>query len=124
MRKGLAVAVGLTALVAGGAVLSASHFDRETYAVIVTDKERIVGSGGDSSKYLVFGKLQNGQTRVFENTDSTLECFFGGCKWNSSDYQGKIEVGKTYNIDTYGWRLGFLSWYENIVGVDEVKSKQ
>jgi len=43
-------------------------------------------------------------------------------KFDSSTIQGKLKVGKTYNLTHYGWRVPFLSWYENIVGVVEVEA--
>lgn len=66
---------------------------------------------GDDT-YLIFTKLEDGKTRVFQNTDSFLEF-----KWDSSDVYGKLEVGKTYKIKTYGWRMPMFSAYENITDV-------
>ena len=55
---------------------------------IIKDKERITtGSGKDiSSKFIIYT-----ENEVFENTDSWLFV-----KFNSADYQNKLEVGKTY----------------------------
>lgn len=106
--------VGLGAVVLVGSVIP--HFDRETYIVKVTDKERIVEKSGESidSKYLVYTTLQDGSVRVFENTDSPLEF-----KWNSSDVYAKLEDGQTFSIRTYGFRIPFFSMYENIIGMPE-----
>ncbi len=106
--------VGLGAVVLIGSVIP--HFDRETYIAKVTDKERIVEKSGESidSKYLVYTTLQDGSTRVFENTDSALEF-----KWNSSDVYAKLEDGQTFSIRTYGFRIPFFSMYENIIGMPE-----
>lgn len=38
--------------------------------------------------------------------------FFG--KFNSSDIYASLEVGKTYEIETSGYRLTFFSEYQNI----------
>ena len=88
------------------------HTTIEYYKVTITDKERIsVGSGEDiSHKYLVFA-----DENVFENTDSIFHW-----KWDSSTVQSKLEKGKQYSIKTYGWRVPFLSWYENIVSVKAI----
>lgn len=85
------------------------HGSSESVTVTVTEKERIVTSSGEStsSKYLVF---TDGE--VFENTDAIT---FG--KWNSSDVQGKLEKGKTYNVKVAGWRVPFMSMYRNIIKV-------
>ncbi len=112
----MAFGVGAVALIGG--LFGGPHLDRDSYTVTVTDKERVVKKNGEtsSSKYLVFTELQDGQTRVFENTDSFLEM-----KFNSSDIQGQLQEGGTYEIETYGWRIPMFSMYENIVGVNEHK---
>lgn len=87
----------------------ARHLSTETLTVTITEKERVVtGSGAKlTSKYLVFTDKE-----VFQNTD-TLVHF----KFNSSDIQGKLNVGMTCPIYVYGWRIPFLSSYRNIVRV-------
>jgi hypothetical protein len=108
MTKGALPAVlTLAALLGVGACSVAPHFDRDTYTATVTEKQ--VKRNGDNDRYLVFTKV-DGDTRIFENTDSLLEG-----KFRSSDFQAEIEVGQTYELDTYGWRVPFFSWYENIV---------
>ncbi len=102
---GVSIAVGLTA----------PHWDRDVYIAKVTEKERVVN--GESSKYLIFTELKDGGVRVFENTDSFIEF-----KFNSSDLYGKLKEGKTYELRTYGWRIPFLSKYENIIGAEEDKT--
>ena len=94
------------------------NFNDTEYTITITDKERIyTGSGNSSSsKYLVFGDDNNGNSLVFENTD----CFIRG-KWNSSNIQGQLKVGNTYKITVIGYRVPFLSWYQNIIKIEEVK---
>jgi len=111
----------------GGGILAAGlillggcnidHASRETFRVTVTDKQ--IKRDGDHDTYMVFGKLPNGKTRVFENIDSMFER-----KWNSSDVWAQIEQGKTYDLKTYGFRIPFFSYYENIIGVQEVQPPQ
>ena len=109
-------ALGIGTAVLIGAGVTAPHLDRDVYIATVTDKERVVKRRGDkvSSKYLVFTELQEGGTKVFKNTDSLLEF-----KFNSSDLQGRLKEGQTYEIGTYGWRVPLLSMYKNIVSVRE-----
>jgi len=112
---------GLTVLltVAGvGALWNLPHFFRDTYVAKVTDKT--TRKKGDDDFYLVFTKLvPSGEVRVFQNSDSLIEW-----KRKSSDIQGDLEVGKTYSLDTYGWRFSLPkplpSGYENISGYEEV----
>ncbi|WP_283284782.1 hypothetical protein [Microbacterium sp. IEGM 1404] len=41
--------------------------------------------------------------------------------WNSADRYAQIEVGKTYDFETYGFRNGFLSSFPNIARVTETR---
>ena len=109
------IAIMLVSLIAKEAIF---NFNDTEYTITVTDKERIyTGSGNSSSsKYLVFGDDDNGNSLVFENTD----CFIRG-KWNSSNIQGQLKVGNTYKITVIGYRVPFLSWYQNIIKIEEVK---
>lgn len=93
-------------------------FNDTEYTITVTDKEKIYEASGDtsSSKYLVFGDDENGNSLVFENTD----CFIRG-KWNSSNIQGQLKEGNTYKITVVGYRVSFFSMYQNIIKVEEVK---
>ena len=92
-------------------------FNDTEYTITVTDKERIYkGSGDTSSKYLVFGDDENGNSLVFENTD----CFIRG-KWNSSNIQGQLKEGNTYKITAVGYRVPFFSMYQNIIKIEEIK---
>lgn len=93
-------------------------FNDTEYTITVTDKERICESSGDSSssKYLVFGDDESGNSLVFENTD----CLIRG-KWNSSNIQGQLKEGNTYKITVVGYRVSFFSMYKNIIKVEEAK---
>ena len=93
-------------------------FNDTEYTITVTDKERIYEGSGNtsSSKYLVFGDDNNGNSLVFENTD----CFIRG-KWNSSNIQGQLKEGNTYKVTVVGYRVSFFSMYQNIIKIEEVK---
>lgn len=93
-------------------------FNDTEYTITVTDKERVYEESGDtsSSKYLVFGDDNNGNSLVFENTD----CFIRG-KWNSSNIQGQLKEGNTYKVTVVGYRVSFFSMYQNIIKIEEVK---
>ena len=81
------------------------------YTVTVTGKERI--SDYNNSKYLIFTEDENNNIRVFQNTD----VWYAG-KFNSSDLYAKIKVGETYTFGVIGYRIPWLSMYENIVSVE------
>lgn len=98
-------------------------FNDTEYTVTVTSKDRITESSKDSdgnsyttSKYLVFADDESGNSLVFENTD----CFIR-FKFNSSNIQGQLKEGHTYKIVVIGYRVPFLSWYQNIIKVEEIE---
>lgn len=109
------IAVMLLFIIGYNAIFS---FNDTEYTITVTDKERIYEGSGDtsSSKYLVFGDDDNGNSLVFENTD----CFIRG-KWNSSNIQGQLKEGNTYKVTVVGYRVSFFSMYQNIIKIEEVK---
>jgi len=77
--------------------------------ITVTDKERIVKGSGDSmeSYYLIFT-----EDATYKNEDALWYL-----KFRSSDLQGKLQVGETYKVKVYGWRIGLFSTYPNIVKI-------
>lgn len=88
------------------------YSSKETIEITVSDKERITTGSGEhlQSKYLIYTNRE-----VLENTDAML--FW---KFNSSDIQNQLKVGKTYKVEVVGWRVPFLSWYRNVVAVKKV----
>ena len=103
-------------IVALGVGLSvATSFNDTEYTVTITDKERVVES--DSSYYLVFTEDENGNTFVFENTDNWLRK-----KFDSSNIQGELKIGCTYELTVVGYRVPFWSMYQNIIKVRGVEN--
>ena len=74
----------------------------------VTGKENV--KSGESGKYLVYT-----DKTTYEITDTWV-----GWRWDSSDVYGNIQVGKTYTATLQGYRVPFLSWYQNILNPTEV----
>ena len=109
----------VTLLVIGGLAVPEIkiHSNKKEYTITVTDKQVKRGKGNNADdKYLIFTTLENGQEKVFENTDDFIEG-----KFDSSDLYNKLKEEKTYKIKTYGYRIKFLSLYENIIDVEEVE---
>ena len=73
-------------------------------------KEKWVKRNGERDLYLI--KCDN---TVYKISD----LLFKG-KFNSSDIYASLEVGKTYEIKTTGYRIKFLSDYQNINKYKEV----
>lgn len=102
----LAVAIGFNI---------AGNSNEQTYVATVTDKD--IKNYDKTSKYLIFTKTDDGETRVFSVEDSILRWRF-----NSSDVYAEIEVGKTYRFTTVGFRFEPFSWYENIIDYQEISN--
>lgn len=115
MTLGDKLKIGLVAVVVAAivAVPGYSYFVSDTVRTKVTSTE--VKRYKNSDKYLVFTKAG-----VFENTDAWYRL-----KWNSSDMHNKAKgfVGQEVEIEKYGWRIPFLSMYENVVDVTPVNPK-
>ena len=84
------------------------------YIATVSDKERIVQS--NDSFYLIFCNDSDGNYYELRNSDSLFRW-----KFDSSNIYNRIEVGKTYRFTVVGYRVGFLSMYENIIEFEELK---
>ena len=80
-----------------------------------TDRVTVTGTTvkvySHHSKYLAF--TSGG---VFENTDT-----WWFLKFNSSDIQGQLMQGGTFDISHTGFRVPFFSKYPNITNVQRVK---
>ena len=94
-----------------------TSFNDQTYIATVTDKQRIVkNSNGDvDSYYLIFCKDDKGNYYEFKNED----LFIRG-KFKSSTVYNQLEIGETYKFTVVGLRVGWLSWYENIIKFEKV----
>ena len=108
----------LAVIIAIGAIgiTAASVLNVNEYVVLVTDKERVVSNGGSESKYLVYCEEEDGTVHVFENTDTIWRG-----KWNSSDIQAKLKSGCFYKVEVIGYRIPYLSCYQNIISVEKVE---
>lgn len=113
-NSGMLIAIILCFAVVVG-ISAATSFNDTEYTVTVTDKERVVQS--KSSYYLVFTKDENGNVLVFKNDDELLRG-----KFDSSNIQGELEIGSTYDIVVVGYRVPFLSMYQNIIEVRSAKN--
>lgn len=111
---GILIAVILCFAVVVG-ISVAINFNDTEYTVTVTDKERVVQN--KSSYYLVFTEDKNGNVLVFKNDDEPLRG-----KFDSSNIQGELEIGSTYDIVVVGYRVPFLSMYQNIIEVRSAKN--
>jgi hypothetical protein len=90
--------------------------NRKDVTFTVDSKEsRIVGSG-DSRKSVFFVYGTRGE--VFRNEDVLIN-LDGKSKFDSASMQAMFKPGKTYEVETIGWRIPFLSMFPNIVEATE-----
>lgn len=101
----------LTALILAAGTLTGCgiQYDGDTSNCTVTDKYVAVASKSSE-------KRLSTSCGVF-----TVEDELSQGDWNSADRYAQIEVGKTYDFDTYGFRNGFFSTFPNIAAATEVK---
>lgn len=85
---------------------------------VTVTKTEVKKAGGDD-KYLVYTKDENGDTRVFEITDSLFKWRF-----DSSDLYGEIEKNETYRFTVCGRRVRSFSIYPNIYKADKIKDTE
>ena len=99
----LVILVALTMLIAP-AIMKVSNMQQ--YTVTVQSKER---TGGDKGKYLVYCLDAEGNSKVFEVTDSLFKLRF-----DSADTYNLIQENTTYTFTAGGYRIPFFSMYPNI----------
>lgn len=77
--------------------------------VVVTVTDTGIKNTLKNSRYLVYCKDENNETKVFEITDSIFKFRF-----DSSDVYPNILPNHTYRFTICGKRVPILSWYPNI----------
>jgi len=90
-----------------GVFICAEYHQSNEITITVTDKA--IERDSDGSKYLIYT-----DTEVYENTDNL---FYG--KFRSSNLYNDLKIGSTYRVRVIGWRVPFLSMYENIINIVE-----
>lgn len=99
-----------TALIVGG--FTAYYNTRTAHDCKIVDKDRVWisnhdGSGGQSQM-----RVYTENCGSFQVNDNIFKTDF-----HSADRYAKIKVGKTYDIDYYGFRLGFFNQFPKIESI-------
>ncbi len=83
----------------------------------VESRERVTSGSGEGSRsyYLVWTK----EGEVFCVTDS-----WSFLRFDSSDRYGKLREGAHVTAHVAGWRVPFLSWYRNVLIIDDADDKE
>jgi len=97
-----------------GVIIFFPHFFRSTYIVTVTSK-RVVRHG-NLDKYLIYTQKEDGNIKIFEDSNSLLEF-----KIHSEDVYWGLTINRRYEIRAYGFNIPLLSYYQNIINVKGVK---
>lgn len=79
-------------------------------ACVVEDKDRTRSEGGSDMR------VYTENCGVLMVSDNWLKFHF-----DSADVFNEIEVGKTYDFETFGYRIPVLSQFESIISATEVK---
>lgn len=118
MKKLLLVIAAAVALLG---TAGCEQTNRKTTTFTVDSKEsRLVTKGdGKASVFFVYGT----EGEVFRNEDVLIN-LGGPSKFDSASIQAKFKEGRTYEVETIGWRIPFLSWFPNIVSVKDVTPLQ
>lgn len=94
----------------GGIVYQfATYFNKETVTATVIDKERITetySEGRIESFYLIF--TDKGTYKLED------DLVYGN--FRSSDWYGQLRQDSTYTFELIGYRIGYVSEYQTIVG--------
>ena len=83
-----------------------------TEIVTVCDKGSVETGSGDSRSH-EYRVYTTGQTYVVKD-------YYGsnGSRFNSADLFGRIEIGRTYKIESFGYRVPALSRFWNIKTIE------
>ena len=110
-KKGIVLFIILVTIVffgIRGCATSVAQGSRHTEIVTICGKES-VQKGRSDHEYRVY---TSGATYVVEDYYGS-----GGSRFNSADIYGRIQVGETYIIKSYGYRVPWASTFWNIESV-------
>lgn len=105
----IGVIIGILILISPTLLVINLDYGNEHITTCEVKDKWIKGTGKGSQKYLV---------SCGDNVYQITDLLFKG-KFNSSDLYAKLEIGRTYQLTTTGYRIGFFSQYENINKIEE-----
>jgi hypothetical protein len=107
----LAIGLALFMGVFGTVFIITYRIDTNVNVVSGTVTDRYVKRIGDSDVFYIVLDDSN----VYKNRDSLI-----WWKFNSADVQARIKMGQRYRFTVSGYRVPFLSMFQNIIDVEEV----
>ncbi|HEY8888848.1 MAG TPA: DUF3937 family protein [Clostridium sp.] len=97
-----------------GVITFLPHFFRNTYIVTIANKQVVIRD--KINTYLIYAQMEDGNIKVFKNTNSLLEF-----KIHSEDVYWGLRINRKYEIKAYGFSIPLLSSYQNIIKVKWVQ---
>lgn len=97
------------------------YLTKRTVVITVKDKGTLThGSvvNGNGSTYTSF-MVYTADNKAYKNVNTIWYW-----KWRSTELQSKINKGKKYRAEIYGWRIGMFDVYPNIITADEIKKSK
>jgi len=107
---GILIFLGILAVSCGSTLMYVAT--EKTVEIKIHEKHRI--ASGDTSYWMVMAEDRDGTPIELTNTDMIWYW-----KWDSSTIQNELKVGGWYRVRIAGIRLNFLSWYPDIVKIEE-----
>lgn len=92
---------------------------KNDYQGVLHSTERVCRNSGDSLNCHYewrFRGTRGYEDEVFINRDS-----FINWKFNSADFQNKIDAGEEYRLVVTGWRIPVISTFRNVISVEVVR---
>ena len=95
-----------------------AHMTKRKTTFVIKEKGTLThgyvgdGNGSTWTNFMVYTK----DGRAFKNAN-----VFWFWKWRSTELQAQMKPGKKYVATIYGWRIGGIGIYPNIVNIKEVK---
>lgn len=111
-KKFIAAIIGVALVVVGAIGFGLAYYLNTSTqtACVVEDKDRTRSENGSDMR------VYTENCGVLQVSDNLLKFHF-----DSSDVFNEIEVGKTYDFETFGYRVPVLSQFESIINATEVK---
>jgi predicted metalloprotease len=115
MKSRIGAVTVISSVIVVVVIMFLPHFIRSTHIVTITNKQVINRNNID--KYFIYTQTEEGNIKVYENTDNFLEL-----KFNSKDLYWGIAINKKYEVRAYGLNIPLFSSYQNIIKVKGIEN--
>lgn len=102
-------------IVAALAIITGLPYERLTVREFNATVTSQLLCGPEKTKYCVVVMKDDGREEVLQNGDSLW-----WWKWNSADYQARLQPGQRFRFKVFGWRLPLFSSFRNIISAEPI----